>query len=134
MTATFPAKKFAGDQEYTTTGGSTPVTWNMLGLTGAAGTGTGTWLRMPAGQWKSFILHLVASPHDGSLGSASVQIQATNVLDPSDPDGHSKFVVLGTLNSAGPSLVYEAPWRYVRAEVKAAGPAEVGVVMSGVEV
>lgn len=107
--------------------GSLPVSWQMLGAAGAeaAATGKGSWIPVQGMHWKTFMARAVAADHTTSIGAASIEIHGANELA-TDKDAHTKFKVLGTLNAGAPTLEHEAPWRYVRAEVKTA---QAGVIL-----
>ncbi len=121
MVFAFTPSKPTGTKLLTTTSGSTPVAWLMFGANGAVAIGKGRWVELEGVEWKSFMLRRHATPHNGTLAAASVEIHVANELDPADADANTKFVVAGTLNAGAPSLLLEVPWRFVRAELKVAG-------------
>lgn len=100
----------------------------LLGENGASAAGIGQWFRVHA-YWKTFMLYTQDRLQATSLGSASVEIHGAMELPDSNEDLAS-YELLGTLNSGSKSLSLEAPWRYVRAQVKtaaASGAIQVGL-------
>lgn len=127
-----PSKYTDAKGPMTTTSGNTPLAWRMFGDAGAAAPGKSKWLDLHGVMWKSWILRMANSPHNGALGAASVEIHVANELDPVDADANTKFRVLATLNTGAPAFDYEPPYRYVRAELKVAGAAAVQVDFYGI--
>jgi hypothetical protein len=103
----------------------------LLGADGAVATGVGDWFRTNAAR-KTFFLYPQDRKTAAHLVGASVEIQACMELPDAVADHDAAYkAVLATLTPGSPSFVTEGLWRYVRAEVKAAGA---GAIQVGVNV
>lgn len=134
MSFDYTPTKPTSEQQYTSTSGFTPTTWQMFGKDGAGVAGKSKWIPITGVQWKTFVLRQHASPFSTALGAASVEIHVANELDDVDADANTKFKTLATLNAAGPFLESEPPYRFVRAELKVAGTAAVQIDFNGIAV
>lgn len=115
MAAIYTISK-AGNDEGLTTTGQRAIAKHLLGPTGGGAAGKGAWLETNHILWKTFMLY----PEDQTgavISAAVVQIQAAMELDVADKDENTKFVILATLNAAGPSFSLEAPWPFIRAVI-----------------
>ena len=115
------------------TSGSNMNSKRLLGDTGAAGTGRGSWYRTN-GLWKTFMLYNADRTGVINVG-VSVRIEACMELasSPNDPDVDTFVVELAELGAGNLSHSVEYPWRYVRARVHShAGEAiQVGLFEQG---
>lgn len=117
-------------QENVEASGGKTTSIRLLGDAGAAVIGKGQWLKLSGIQWKTFFIYPVVQTN--SYGAVSVEIHGAMELDGTDQDANTKYKVLATLNAGSPSLEWEPPWPYVRAEVKVAGPAAIQAGLYGI--